>query len=205
MAKDKQGFIKLNRGFFDNFLWNEARTYSKAEAWLDLIQMASEDYSLSYMPNRFAEQWMWNKTKVFTFLKTLNNTGLIEIKDGDIAILDKSVQIQGCKNHFNKDISIGYKGVNFNRKTKVYFLRLYNNEEAFVKIGIAFNVKQRIAAYHRAGFSVEIISVKDYTNRYKALYHEKKLHEKYKQYQHFPKTKFGGFYECFSLEILLEI
>ena len=34
------GFIKLSRKFFSNELWNEARTFSGCEAWLDLIQSA---------------------------------------------------------------------------------------------------------------------------------------------------------------------
>lgn len=34
------GYIKLSRKFFSNDMWNEARTFSSCEAWLDLIQSA---------------------------------------------------------------------------------------------------------------------------------------------------------------------
>ena len=35
-----KGFIMLSRSFFENELWEAKRTYSDAEAWLDLIQLA---------------------------------------------------------------------------------------------------------------------------------------------------------------------
>lgn len=35
-----EGYIKLSRKFFSNDMWNEARTFSSCEAWLDLIQSA---------------------------------------------------------------------------------------------------------------------------------------------------------------------
>ena len=35
-----KGFIMLSRPFFENELWEAKRTYSDAEAWLDLIQLA---------------------------------------------------------------------------------------------------------------------------------------------------------------------
>ena len=33
-----KGFVKLSRGFFDHYLWEENRRFSGAEAFLDLIQ-----------------------------------------------------------------------------------------------------------------------------------------------------------------------
>lgn len=35
-----KGYIKLNRSFFDNRIWQAARAFSECEAWLDLIQSA---------------------------------------------------------------------------------------------------------------------------------------------------------------------
>jgi len=86
------GYIKLNRKFFDNFLWNEARTYSKAEAWLDLIQSARFEASTEIIngkvievqrgefpaSRRFLElRWSWGSTKVSNFLKILSDLGMI--------------------------------------------------------------------------------------------------------------------------------
>ena len=36
----EEGFLRLNRKFFSNELWKEARVFSECEAWLDLIQSA---------------------------------------------------------------------------------------------------------------------------------------------------------------------
>lgn len=86
------GYIKLNRKFFDNFLWNEARNYSKAEAWLDLIQSARFEASTEIISGKVIElqrgelpasrrflelRWGWGNTKVTNFLKTLTGLGMI--------------------------------------------------------------------------------------------------------------------------------
>jgi hypothetical protein len=86
------GFIKINRKFFDNFLWNEARVYSKAEAWLDMIRMARFEASTEIIngkvielqrgeipaSRRFLElRWNWGSSKVSNFMKTLSKMGMI--------------------------------------------------------------------------------------------------------------------------------
>ncbi|MDV3901210.1 hypothetical protein CMT89_08400 [Elizabethkingia anophelis] len=87
-----KGFIKLNRGIFENFLWNEAREFSKAEAWIDLIQLARFEASTEIIngkvielqrgeipaSRRFLElRWNWGSTKVSNFLKTLAQMNMI--------------------------------------------------------------------------------------------------------------------------------
>lgn len=87
-----KGFIKLNRGIFDNFLWNEAREFSKAEAWIDLIQLARFEASTEIIngkvielqrgeipaSRRFLEfRWNWGSTKVSNFLKMLIHMKMI--------------------------------------------------------------------------------------------------------------------------------
>ncbi|MDY3529179.1 hypothetical protein PG593_05250 [Riemerella anatipestifer] len=88
----QKGFIKLSRGYFEDFLWNEARVYSRAEAWLDLIQMARFEASTEIIngkvielqrgeipvSRRFLElRWNWGSTKVSNFLDTLTKSGRI--------------------------------------------------------------------------------------------------------------------------------
>ncbi len=41
----KQGYIKVYRKFFASAFWGEKREYSKAEAWLDLLNLGA------YMPS----------------------------------------------------------------------------------------------------------------------------------------------------------
>lgn len=88
-------FIKLDRKYFDNFLWNEARVYSKAEAWLDLIQMARFEASTEFVNGKLIEvqrgeipasrrflelRWQWGSSKVSNFLKLLVSQGMITTK-----------------------------------------------------------------------------------------------------------------------------
>lgn len=88
------GFIKLSRKFFSNELWNEARTFSSCEAWLDLIQSARFEATprkvsiggREVVCNRgqypasirfLAKRWKWTERKVRTFLSYLKKEGMI--------------------------------------------------------------------------------------------------------------------------------
>lgn len=91
------GFVKLSRGFFDHYLWSETRTFSKAEAFLDLIQRASfaehkqlidgqlitlergeQIASVRYL----AKRWAWSKGKVKRFLDGLAHDQMVSRKTG---------------------------------------------------------------------------------------------------------------------------
>ena len=95
MENDK-GFIKLSRKFFSNVMWNEARTFSSCEAWLDLIQSARFDatprkesiggrevvYNRGQYPAsiRFlVRRWNWNEKKVRCFLDHLKKEKMITV------------------------------------------------------------------------------------------------------------------------------
>ena len=90
-------FIPINRKLFSHPFWNEKRTYSKAEAWIDLLQMARYDdsegkvitqgkiitYSRTELPasTRFlAIRWKWGKSKIAKFLDLLKIEGMISIR-----------------------------------------------------------------------------------------------------------------------------
>ena len=81
------GYIRLNRRFFSNAYWAKERTFSLAEAWLDLIQMArfEAEPAKVILQNRrelliergeihaslrfLAKRWGWGVMQVRTFLK----------------------------------------------------------------------------------------------------------------------------------------
>lgn len=90
MNPPNEGFIKLSRSFFNHHLWREERTYSLAEAWLDLIQMARFDVAPQSMVIKMktitihrgelrasqrylAQRWNWSVGKVNRFLKMLED------------------------------------------------------------------------------------------------------------------------------------
>lgn len=85
----KHGHIKISRKMFDGHdeLWSEPREFSKAEAWLDLLQVAAylpRDFSTAQHGTdklargefvaslRFlAVRWKWSKNRVAGFLRLL--------------------------------------------------------------------------------------------------------------------------------------
>ena len=93
----EKGFIKLSRKFFDNVLWNEKRNYSKAEAWIDLLQMARFDIKpekvmvkmnlitinrgeLRASQRFLSVRWSWSLGKVNRFLNVLETERMLELR-----------------------------------------------------------------------------------------------------------------------------
>lgn len=89
---NKKGFIKISRKMFENRFWKEERVYSKAEAWIDLIQSTRFEADTEIINNKFIEvqrgenavsirflckRWGWGNTKVSNFLKHLEKSGMI--------------------------------------------------------------------------------------------------------------------------------
>lgn len=91
-----EGYIKLSRKFFSNDLWNEARTFSSCEAWLDLIQSARFEATprmesiggreVSYTRGQYpasirflSKRWRWTERKVRTFLAYLKRENMITL------------------------------------------------------------------------------------------------------------------------------
>lgn len=90
------GYIKLSRKFFSNDMWNEARTFSSCEAWLDLIQSARFEATprmesiggreVSYTRGQYpasirflSKRWHWTERKVRTFLAYLKRENMITL------------------------------------------------------------------------------------------------------------------------------
>ena len=80
------GYIRLSRKFFDGTYWSQSRTFSPAEAWLDLVQMARFEVepAIKLLPNGrkitvergevhaslryLSVRWGWSKGKVQRFI-----------------------------------------------------------------------------------------------------------------------------------------
>lgn len=90
----ENGYIKLSRKFFSNEMWNEARTFSSCEAWLDLIQSARFEATprmesiggreVSYTRGQYpasirflSKRWHWSEQSVRSFLNKLKRKGMI--------------------------------------------------------------------------------------------------------------------------------
>lgn len=87
------GFIKLYRSFFFHHLWEEPREFSRAEAFLDLLQLAAHAHRKQVIKGvlvtlapgqlcgsqRFlADRWGWSTKKVRTYLALLEADSIIE-------------------------------------------------------------------------------------------------------------------------------
>lgn len=92
-----EGFLRLSRRFFSNEMWNEARTFSSCEAWLDLIQSARFEATprkesiggreISYSRGQYpasirflSQRWKWSEKKVRSFLVYLRKKGMITVE-----------------------------------------------------------------------------------------------------------------------------
>lgn len=92
-----KGFLPLHRRYFKHSFWLEKRSFSRAEAWLDLIQLAAytdhqkivkasivkvERGQILTSIRALAERWMWGKNKVAAFLELLESNEMIEKRSG---------------------------------------------------------------------------------------------------------------------------
>lgn len=114
--------------------------------------------------------------------------------DGKIIELPEHLRLAFKMLKFQIDKSLEEESVN------LYVVKLYNHEECFFKIGVAKNIKKRIQSFTGLGYDairMESLEIR-FDDREQALSFEKKLHDELGMFQHYPKKKFGGQFECFS-------
>lgn len=99
MGQDKKnGWIKLDRVFFEHSLWEESREFSRAEAWIDLIQLArySEKPDVTQIKDRhitcnrgqlihslktLSKRWGWSRSKVKRVLDVFVSRDMIRYRN----------------------------------------------------------------------------------------------------------------------------
>lgn len=99
------GFFKLQRRFFSHALWEEEREFSRAEAFLDLLQLAAYAHNkkivkgslITLKPGELcgserylSGRWKWSAKKVRTYLTLLEADGMIDVqkkREGSIITL----------------------------------------------------------------------------------------------------------------------
>lgn len=103
---DNSGFIPLSRKFFKHPFWTKERTFSLAEAWIDIVQTARFEVAPEKVLvnmnvltiNRgelrgslrfLASRWGWSKDKVSRFLKLLESETMIrrETRQGESIVI----------------------------------------------------------------------------------------------------------------------
>lgn len=103
------------------------------------------------------------------------------------------------KNQFDRD---NEKYDIENKETFLYHIKLKNECDEFIKIGISNFLSKRYADYKRIGYEVTELFVTKFNTKSDAEFEESKLHEMYLHLKYNPKEKFCGYTECFSVDIL---
>ena len=90
----KQGWISVHRQIREHWLW-EDKPFSKGQAWIDLLMLASHTDNKFLLGNELVEvktgsfitsieklrkKWGWSNTKVVSFLNLLESDGMITKK-----------------------------------------------------------------------------------------------------------------------------
>ncbi len=88
----QQGWIKLYRSMVDNEFWQEERTFSRGEAWIDLLLMVNHEERKVLVGNKtvvvkpgerltsiaqLSERWGWSRCKTKMFLDLLQEENMI--------------------------------------------------------------------------------------------------------------------------------
>lgn len=91
-----KGWISIHRKITDHWLYKEKRSFSKFEAWLDILLEANhKDVSTSIQNTvlkvkkgqsinsleTWANRWNWNKSRVRRFLKMLEDDKMIKLRN----------------------------------------------------------------------------------------------------------------------------
>jgi hypothetical protein len=101
------GWIKIHRSITDHWLYNEKRTYSKLEAWYDLLLNVNYSDTKTIIKGKlyevkrgqsimsldsWAKRWNWDKSKVRRFLNVLEKDEMIKLVSDNI-----TTQLTICK------------------------------------------------------------------------------------------------------------
>lgn len=89
------GWISLHRSIEDHWTFKEKRTFSKFEAWIDLLMMVNHKDNKILLGNelitvkrgqkitsirKLCERWSWSNNKVKKFLNLLEEDGMLSVK-----------------------------------------------------------------------------------------------------------------------------
>lgn len=81
---------------------------------------------------------------------------------------------------------------------KIYIIKCWNYNEAFLKVGLTtVAIEKRFAG--RMPYKYKVVSLIN-INEIGLLEYEQSIHSMMKEYKYFPKIKFSGRTECYTME-----
>ena len=111
-----RGWISLHRRVQDHWLFTERRTFSKFEAWIDLLMMVNHEDKEVILGNelititrgsgvtsirKLCSRWGWSNRKVVNFLNLLKTDGMIQRKSDTKKTV---ITIENYNNYQGKEI-----------------------------------------------------------------------------------------------------
>lgn len=99
----KSGYIALHRKIQENFLWQEKRIFSRAEAWIDILMEARwneepQEFVIKntklichygeslYSLDTWARRWGWSKSRVRRVLNLFKECSMIDLKSETVTV-----------------------------------------------------------------------------------------------------------------------
>lgn len=88
-----KGYVSIHRSIQENFLWNSDESFSKGQAWIDLILMANHDTrkvmlggqmitvkkgQMITSVRKLSAKWKWGKDKTLKFLRLLEEENMLK-------------------------------------------------------------------------------------------------------------------------------
>lgn len=112
-----------------------------------------------------------------------------------------SIEIYAEKQHYNFLERCRLDEKFSNRSGCVYVIKLTNEVETFIKVGVSSNYDKRFNSYTAEGFDLEVVKIAEMTN-YQSGVLERELLKRIKSagYKYNPKTEFVGYTECATVQ-----
>jgi hypothetical protein len=166
-------------------------------------------YKLSLKTNDFINNSNLIHSNAYNYSKTICNSqyDIVTITcpiHGDFRQVAKNHRRNGCPTcGQNKN---GWKTHNWHKrcdcgdkKIKLYYIRCFNKEESFFKIGLSCkkNINYRFHG-NKIPYQYEILKIIESCDVDKFISMEQELKKQLIPFQYIPKIKFNGMYECFT-------
>lgn len=151
---------------------------------------------------------LWTKGNASEYnihIKSLCNLWGSTIEKANV-IINELIDNNICKIEMSGEFVLFTKNNLSSRSTIVYVVKLSNNIEDLIKIGITSKESSIYRRYSYHGYNkIEIIKTYNFKNRALAAAKEKSYHNRFSSYKYEPKIKFGGYTECFNTKIISEL
>jgi phage-related minor tail protein len=143
-----EGYISLHRQIEDNWIWL-SEPFSKGQAWVDLLLLASHSESIFYIrgnkielkcgeigwsKEKLASRWKWSRKKVLNFLETLEKEQQITQQKLSSIVVLKINNYEKYQKKNNK--------VNNRRTTEEQQKNIYNNDNNYNNSLISLNIEK---------------------------------------------------------------